>query len=222
MASCGNVTCDKYDPTDAEWFLIDRQGQFSNGTWAQANLMKGGMAIVQIPSNLQAGNYMVRHEIIALHLATTMGGAEFYPSCSQLVVGGSQTGAPKQSDLVKFPGAYSDTDPGIYDPDVFNPGANYTFPGPNIASFISGSGSGSGSGSSSSGSSGSSSNSGNNNSNNSSGSGSSSRKCRIRRNSSGSDGVDNKRRALRSHRRQPRSLSRIMRDVFFRSGERIY
>ena len=67
-----------------------------------------------------------------------MGGAEFYPSCSQLRVGGDKTGAPHESDLVSLPGAYSDADPGIYTPNVYNPGFTYIFPGPSIASFISG------------------------------------------------------------------------------------
>lgn len=97
----------------------------------------GALANSSVPNNLAPGNYLIRHEIIALHLAVTIGGAEFYPSCSQLSVGGDQTGAPKSSDLVSLPGAYSDTDPGIYAPDVYNPGFIYTFPGPPIASFIS-------------------------------------------------------------------------------------
>ena len=97
----------------------------------------GAVANSSIPKNLAPGNYLIRHEIITLQLAVSVGGAEFYPSCSQLRVGGDQTGTPKSSDLVSLPGAYSDTDPGIYTPDVYNPGFIYTFPGPPIASFIS-------------------------------------------------------------------------------------
>ena len=79
---------------------------------------------------------MIRHEIIALHLATTKGEAEFYPSCSQIKVGGNQKGAPNADELVTFPGGYKDTDPGIYDPNVYTPSAAYVFPGPPIASFV--------------------------------------------------------------------------------------
>ena len=85
---------------------------------------------------------MIRHEIIALHLATTFGKAEFYPSCSQIKVGGSETGAPNPDECVTFPGGYKDTDPGIYDTQVFDPSAPYVFPGPPIASFVGGNGSG--------------------------------------------------------------------------------
>lgn len=48
----------------------------------------------------------------------TEGGAEFYPACIQLSVGGSQTGQPTSSEEVTFPGGYSDTDPGILVPNV--------------------------------------------------------------------------------------------------------
>lgn len=45
-----------------------------------------------------------------------MGGAEFYPMCTQVMIGGNGNGVA--SPTVSFPGAYSDDDPGIYDPDV--------------------------------------------------------------------------------------------------------
>lgn len=113
-----------------------------------------------LPSNIAPGNYLIRHEIIALHLANSKGGAEFYPSCAQLKVGGSGTGKPNPDELVSLPGAYSDSDPGIFVPSIYDGGSKYQFPGPQIASFVngggdsdnggdSGSGSGSGSGASS-------------------------------------------------------------------------
>lgn len=100
--------------------------------------MNGVVATVPLPKNLAPGNYVIRHEIIALHLATTFGKAEFYPSCSQIKVGGSGTGVPNSNELVTFPGGYSDSDPGIYDPNVFDPSAPYVFPGPPVASFVNG------------------------------------------------------------------------------------
>ncbi|KAH0826360.1 glycosyl hydrolase family 61-domain-containing protein [Lanmaoa asiatica] len=149
MASCGNTTCDQYDSTNAEWFKIDETGlEPGNVTWYQQNIMNGSPANVTIPSTLQSGQYLIRHEIIALHLATTVGGAEFYPSCTQVNVGGSQVGTASASEEVTFPGGYSDTDPGIYDPTVFDTPVQYTFPGPPIASFVSGTSDPSGSSSS--------------------------------------------------------------------------
>ena len=81
---------------------------------------------------------MIRHEIIALHLATTFGKAEFYPSCSQIKVGGNEKGAPNPNECVTFPGGYRDSDPGIHDPQVFDTSASYVFPGPPVASFVGG------------------------------------------------------------------------------------
>lgn len=136
MASCGSVTPDNFDTSNAKWFKIDEQGLQANGTWMQNELYVGGVATVQLPKNIAAGFYLLRNEIIALHLATSLGGAEFYTGCVQLNIGGNENGIPPASDLVSIPGLYSDTDPGIYDPDVFNPGAVYTFPGPPVATLI--------------------------------------------------------------------------------------
>lgn len=88
-----------------------------------------------LPDNLSPGGYLLRHEIIALQGAVSVGGAEFYPSCIQLLIGGSGSGVP--SPTVSFPGAYSDTDPGILDPDVYNPGSSYTFPGGPLSNLAS-------------------------------------------------------------------------------------
>ena len=70
-----------------------------------------------------------------LHLTVTLGRAEFYPSCTQIRVGGSQTGTSNQSVL--FPGAYNDNYQGFYDPSVCEPGVAYTFPGPPVSNLAS-------------------------------------------------------------------------------------
>jgi hypothetical protein len=139
MASCGTVTCDKFNQADAQWFKIDQVGRKLNSAdWVQDDLKNGGVASVRIPADLAPGNYLIRHDIIALHLGTSVGGAEFYPGCAQLKLGGSGSGVPKASELVKLPGAYSDNDPGIFDPDVFNAGALYVMPGPAVAALVTG------------------------------------------------------------------------------------
>ena len=80
--------------------------------------MQGALAVITLPTNLAPGNYLVRHEIIALHQANVLQGAQFYPSCTQLRVGGNETGIPDAQNLVSLPGAYHDDDPGLYDPNV--------------------------------------------------------------------------------------------------------
>ena len=78
--------------------------------------VNGQPVSVTLSNDIAPGQYLIRHEIIALHLAVSPGGAEFYPSCTQVNIGGSQTGQPNQT--VTFPGGYTDTEPGILDPDV--------------------------------------------------------------------------------------------------------
>jgi len=139
MSNCGSVTCDQFDATQARWFKIFQVGRKDGSAdWVQQVLYEGRVGNVTIPSTLAPGNYLLRYEIIALHLATQIGMAEFYPACTQLRVGGNQTGQPDDSELVSFPGAYSDDDPGIYDPDVYDPSVQYVFPGPTIAAFVTG------------------------------------------------------------------------------------
>ncbi|KAJ3574602.1 hypothetical protein NP233_g1662 [Leucocoprinus birnbaumii] len=224
MASCGDQTCDKFDSTQAKWFKIEQIGQKSDGTWYQADLMQGKTADITLPSNIAPGNYLIRHEIIALHLADSKGGAEFYPSCAQLTVGGSGTGKPKDSELVSLPGAYSDTDPGIL-VNAYDSGLKYQFPGPPIASFVTESGdsttgstggdssdggSGSGTGTASAGGS-------QPTSGSSSGSSSASKsKCKLKKGGSGS-GSANSKRSL-NVKYYPRHISRVMRNIAFGNG----
>jgi len=134
FASCGATTCDKVDSSTLQWFKTDQKGRDGSGQWVQAALMNGALSTTTVPANLAPGNYMIRHEIIALHLANSPGGAEFYAGCVQAVVGGSGTGAPAAGDLVSLPGAYSDNDPGIL-VNAFDAGANYQFPGPAISAL---------------------------------------------------------------------------------------
>lgn len=39
-----------------------------------------------LPTALPSGDYLIRHEILALHLGNEPGGAEFYPSCTQVCI----------------------------------------------------------------------------------------------------------------------------------------
>ena len=79
-------------------------------------IVQGKSYTVTLPTEIAPGDYLIRHEIIALQRAATLGLAEFYPSCTQVRVGGSGTGVG--SPTVHFPGAYKEDDPGLYTPDV--------------------------------------------------------------------------------------------------------
>ena len=114
MARCDG-DCASFQPNgNTEWFKISQAGLKQPGvpdTWAQRDLLDGSPITVELPQNLAPGGYLVRHEIVALHIASSRGGAEFYPSCLQLRVNGNGNGVPDET--VRFPGAYSEDHPGI-------------------------------------------------------------------------------------------------------------
>ncbi|CDO72529.1 Auxilliary Activities Family 9 protein [Trametes cinnabarina] len=134
MASC-NGDCSKFDVSDAKWFKIDAAG-YSNGKWAATQLIDNGYKWTSvIPSELKAGEYLVRHEIVALH---SVGQPQFYPGCAQVKVTGSGSKEPSGSELVSLPGLYNNIKwPDIWD-DSFH---SFVVPGP--APAFSGSSSGS-------------------------------------------------------------------------------
>lgn len=49
---------------------------------------------VKIPSDLAAGDYLLRAEAIALHAASSAGGAQFYMTCYQITVTGGGSSSP--------------------------------------------------------------------------------------------------------------------------------
>lgn len=74
-----------------------------------------------VPSNLKAGKYVVRHEIISLHFAlrgsadapgTPLNGAEVYPVCFNVDVI-NEDGGVAAPTVGTFPGIYRRSDPGI-------------------------------------------------------------------------------------------------------------
>jgi lytic cellulose monooxygenase (C1-hydroxylating) len=91
---------------------------------------------VTIPWDIKPGNYVVRHELLALHFATAHSnyqsygavGPQFYPSCYNIRVTGSGTATPAG---VTFPGAYKPTDPGVVF-DIYLNKTEYPIPGPPV------------------------------------------------------------------------------------------
>ncbi|KAJ2708964.1 hypothetical protein H4R19_004485, partial [Coemansia spiralis] len=84
-----------------------------------------------IPADIKPGDYLLRTEVIALHNASTKGGAQLFPNCVQIkVTGNGKNTLPKG---VAFPGAYKDDDPGIlYKRKKFGDNSSYVIPGPPV------------------------------------------------------------------------------------------
>lgn len=87
-----------------------------------------GKVTFKLPSDIPAGDYLMRAEVIALHAAGSSGGAQLYMSCYQLTVSGGGSASPA---LVKFPGAYAASDPGIL-VNIHAPMSTYIDPGPTV------------------------------------------------------------------------------------------
>ncbi|CAJ2503406.1 Uu.00g108000.m01.CDS01 [Anthostomella pinea] len=116
----------------AGWFKIDELDNV-NGTWAnQVIANAGGNYTFTLPTGLESGDYLLRSEMLALHAAETIGGAQFYIGCAQLTITGTGGGC---NPTISLPGAYNATDPDIYIPDVYYgfDAATYTAPGGPVA-----------------------------------------------------------------------------------------
>lgn len=77
--------------------------------WYQKKFQRwdGGPALwpVRIPRGLKKGLYMVRHEILSIHVG---GRPQFYPECAHLnVTEGGEVVVPEEWTR-RFPGAYDD------------------------------------------------------------------------------------------------------------------
>jgi cellulase len=121
------------------WFKIFQDGWAKNPSgwggdddwWGVKDLNKCcGRMNVKIPSDIPAGDYLLRAEVIALHSAGGQGGAQPYVTCFQLTVTGGGSASPA---TVSFPGAYKATDPGIL-VNIHSQMSGYTVPGPAVYS----------------------------------------------------------------------------------------
>jgi len=117
--------------TGQTWFKIyEETPTFANGQLTFPATQQ--QVTFTIPESLPSGQYLLRVEQIALHVASTYGGAQFYLGCAQINVenGGSGTPGP----LVSIPGVYTGYEPGILI-DIYDVPSNFTgyqAPGPAV------------------------------------------------------------------------------------------
>ncbi|KAG8957195.1 hypothetical protein FRC00_004352 [Tulasnella sp. 408] len=126
--------CSTTDPTKISFFKI-HQIDFVPGThtWVQSQTLYKDLPFnFTLPEDLPNGDFIMRHEVIALHNAMKQGGAEIFPQCIQVTINCGSGKIPVAT--AKFPGAYSATDPGILI-NVYDDPSNlvYRFPGPVLA-----------------------------------------------------------------------------------------
>ncbi|KAL3438204.1 glycosyl hydrolase family 61-domain-containing protein [Aspergillus tetrazonus] len=134
LADCGD-DCTTVDKTTLEFFKIDAVGLVDDstvpGTWGDDELIENNNSwMVEIPTSIAPGNYVLRHEIIALHSAGTEGGAQNYPQCFNLKVTGSGTDSPAGTLGTEL---YNLDDPGIL-VNIYTSLSTYVIPGPTLYS----------------------------------------------------------------------------------------
>ncbi|KAL2172489.1 hypothetical protein VTG60DRAFT_5243 [Thermothelomyces hinnuleus] len=133
LAHCTNDDCKSFKGDSGNvWVKIEQlaYNPSANPPWASDLLREQGAKWkVTIPPSLAPGEYLLRHEILGLHVAGTVMGAQFYPSCTQIrVTEGGNTQLPTG---ITLPGAYDPQDEGILvELWRVNQGqVNYTAPG---------------------------------------------------------------------------------------------
>lgn len=134
LASCGG-DCSTVDKTTLEFFKIDAKGLIDGSTapgeWATDQLIAAGNRwTVTIPKSIASGNYVMRHEIIALHSAGQQDGAQNYPQCLNIQVTGGGSDEPEGTLGEEL---YKDTDAGILF-NIYTTLSEYPIPGPALYS----------------------------------------------------------------------------------------
>ncbi|KAH8903316.1 hypothetical protein BR93DRAFT_885547 [Coniochaeta sp. PMI_546] len=115
------------------WFKIQEDG-YNGGNWGTSKVISnGGLHSITIPKCIPNGQYLLRAEMIALHGASSAGGAQLYMECAQLnITGGTASSSPATYSI---PGIYKATDPGLLI-NIYSMTASstYTIPGPKLFS----------------------------------------------------------------------------------------
>ncbi|KAF3910495.1 Endoglucanase-4 [Dactylellina cionopaga] len=124
LARCPGKCKDFKGNTGNVWVKIHQAGYDAslNPPWASKRLpTQNSTWPVTLPSTIEPGEYLLRHEILGLQRTNTNGSlAQFYPACHQITITGS--GKTKLPTGVALPGAFKRNDPGIFNPGL---GANY-------------------------------------------------------------------------------------------------
>ncbi|KAI0841337.1 lytic polysaccharide monooxygenase [Hypoxylon sp. FL0890] len=149
LAPCGDAGCANVDKNNLRFFKFYEKGLVQGGMadspdwntqkWATTEVHKhvqeeGDGYIdtftVNIPQNIKPGPYILRHEILGLHMAD-IGQAEFYPQCINLEISGSGDQQPKGVPATEM---YQSNDPGIA-LDIYVDLESYKIPGPAVSNL---------------------------------------------------------------------------------------
>ncbi|KAF2118057.1 glycoside hydrolase [Lophiotrema nucula] len=136
LAAC-NSSCATADKNTLDWVKIDQLGWLNSsgieilgGTWASDVLIAQDFSwFVKIPEGLEDGAYVLRHEIIALHVANDADGAQAYPQCVNIRVSGGGAKRVEGGEVARK--LYGERDKGIL-VDIHGNITGYDIPGPQL------------------------------------------------------------------------------------------
>ncbi|KAK0219400.1 glycosyl hydrolase family 61-domain-containing protein [Armillaria nabsnona] len=118
------TTAANWDGSGANWFKIAEWGAtFNPFTFTDFNL---GQLTTTLPSDIPAGEYLVRIEQVGLHV---VGAPQWYISCAQISVTGGGSASPSK---VSIPGYVSSDDPSLTVNIYYPVPTAYTVPGPAV------------------------------------------------------------------------------------------
>ncbi|KAF2189224.1 lytic polysaccharide monooxygenase [Zopfia rhizophila CBS 207.26] len=109
---------------DGDWFKIGALVAKNDMAWVTRD--QTGMNFT-IPKTTPPGKYLLRVE--HLYVQSTFNSTQFYISCAQINIVGPGGGIP--GPMVKFPGAYDLSDPGIWVPIDY-----YDYPPRNLTRYV--------------------------------------------------------------------------------------
>ena len=137
LAPCGGGGCAKVDKESLEFFKIsevgcEKPGMGDDGVWATDLLIDNDFKWqVMIPEGLAPGEYVLRHEILALH---EPGQPQHYPQCVNIKVtggdGGNGVDGVDGEDEVPAGIPATELYEDYEDFDIYAPFDSYPIPGP--------------------------------------------------------------------------------------------
>jgi len=146
LARCGDEpsSCATVDKTELDFFEIDAMGLVdpymtlhryptAEGVWGSDLLIYNNSTFtVELPLNVAAGFYVLRHEIIALHFARMPAlGPQHYPQCINIKIENGGEDSPKGVPATELYGGEGDVEGLTY--DIYaSPLSSYVMPGPSM------------------------------------------------------------------------------------------
>lgn len=126
LAACDGP-CENVNKNNLRFFKIAGAGLVTApNTFAGDILMANNdQWSIRIPDNIAPGNYVLRHEILALHGASSPNGAQSYPQCINLEITGSGTSRPAGTAGTSL---LSANEAGVLY-NVWSPASSYPVPG---------------------------------------------------------------------------------------------